>query len=790
MVTVSEGDIAVARDCFFAGEAVESGVRERVLMSWQRCRSLGLAPDYAPYVYHRDVDMDGRLVSAARPVLDQLESQLAGINVAILLFDEQARILQRRVGEPAILSLLDDLPALPGCGCPEDIVGTNGTGTALVERRPILIRGREHFAESLRLLACAGAPIRDPISGRILGVLDLTCPDREADPAMLGLVTDAAVRIERRLFEQTSERERALLRAFLDATHRAGVVPVDLLPTHDRLRLLEKATELISVGHVGVAMVQLSGGRAATLRSRPVDDPAGASGIAVEAVIDGGPAAHVASGEPRAGYPLVAPTGLPIPATKLKAATPTVCAPLAATEGWLLAVSEPGIGRLALQARERLGLLCEAGARIGTTLEVTRTAEELTEVTVPRFADYAAVDVPDWVLHGREPSTPDPGLSRIALATARPGSYLYGLGSLIHPLPSTPHARCLATGQPVLEPALETVFGWMAQDPERGQRACGQGVHSLIAVPMRARGVTLGVVSFYRSQDTGAFEDDDVTLATELVSRAAVCIDNARRYTREHTMSLELERAAESLKQSLESQRRFTTDASHELRTPLAGLRAQLEEAQLHPGETDLTELLDHALGDVDRLQALVTDLLLLAKIGVMPPSALEHIDLSGLAEAETARRTGDGNPTLLDLRDGVMVDAVPIQIVRLLHNLLDNAHRHATTGVTVAVHRAGDLAQLTVTDDGPGVPEAEREHIFQRFARLDTARSRSHGGSGLGLAISRDIAHAHNGTLHVEEAPPHGARFVLRLPSRPPKARDSRPELAPESLRVGGSPP
>ncbi|GAA0997129.1 hypothetical protein GCM10009555_094110 [Acrocarpospora macrocephala] len=763
MAAVDEADIAVARERFFADETVESGVRKRVLTSWQRCRSLGLSPERAPYVYHRDVDMDGRLVRAARPVLDQLESQLSGVKVSALLFDEKARILQRRAGEPEILRLLDDLPALPGFGCSEQIIGTNGTGTALVERRPALIRGREHFAESLRLLACAGAPIRDPISGRIMGVLDLTCLDRDADPAMLGLVTEAAVRIERRLFEQTSERERALLRAFLDATHRAGVVPVDLLPTHDRLRLLEKATELISIGHVGVAMVQLSGGRAATLRSRSVDDLAGASGIAVEAVIDGSPAGHVASGEPRAGSSAL--IGRSAPAAVLKAATPTVCAPLAATEGWLLAVSEPGIGRLALQARERLGLLCEAGARIGTTLEVTRTAEELTEIAVPRFADYAAVDVPAWVLRGREPSAQGAGLFRIALAAVRPGSYLYGIGALIHPLPSTPHARCLATGQPVLEPALETVFGWMAQDPERGQKVCGQGVHSLLAVPMQARGVTLGVVSFYRAQHTGAFEDDDVTLAAELVSRAAVCMDNARRYTREHTMSLELERAAESLKQSLESQRRFTTDASHELRTPLAGLRAQLEEAQLHPGETDLGELLVHALGDVDRLQALVTDLLLLAKIGVMPASALERIDLARLAETETARRTGDGHPTRLDLRDGVMVDAVPIQIVRLLHNLLDNAHRHAASGVTVAVQRAGDRAELTVTDDGPGVPEAERDHIFERFARLDTARSRNQGGSGLGLAISRDIAHAHHGTLHVEAAPAHGARFVLRLP-------------------------
>ncbi|WP_214105627.1 ATP-binding protein [Acrocarpospora catenulata] len=705
--------------------------------------------------------MNGRLVHAALPVLDQLEAQISGIDVSVLLCDEKARILQRRVGESALLRSLDELPALPGWGCPEQIVGTNGVGTALVERRPVLIRGPEHFAESLRLHACAGAPIRDPISGRILGVLDLTCLDRIAHPAMLSLVVDAAARIEQRLLEQTSEREQMLLRAFLDATHRAGVLPADLLPSHDRLRLLEKATELISVGHVGMAMVPLSGNRAATLRSFPVDDPGGVSGIAVEAVLDGGPPRYVASSDPGDGTP-PAKTGPPSLDAVLKATapatTPAASAPAvpaeAATDRWLLAVSEPSIGRLALQARERLALLCEAGARIGTTLEVTRTAEELTEVAVPRFADHAAVDVSPDVLRGREPSSLGAGLLRIALATAQRESCLQGVGSLLHLLPSTPQAHCLAMGQPVLESGPDTAL-------EEGE----QGVGSVIAVPMRARGVTLGVVSFYRAPHTDAFEDDDVTLAAELVSRAAVCVDNARRYTHEHAMSLELERAAASLKQSLDSQRHFTADASHELRTPLAGLRTQLEEARLHPDETDLADLLDRTLGDVGRLQAIITDLLLLAQIGAIPPSALERVDLARLAESEAARRLGDRHTTHLDLTGEVTVDAVPAQLVRLLSNLVDNAHRHAAGSVTVAVRRVGDQAELTVTDDGPGIPEAERDRVFERFARPDTARGRRQGGTGLGLAIAREIAHAHHGTLHAEEASPHGARFVLRLP-------------------------
>nr|WP_062339420.1 ATP-binding protein [Herbidospora sakaeratensis] len=756
--------LTVAFERFLAGEPVESAVRDGVLASWRRCLRGGITPDHISIVFHPDIDTDGEFVFAAVPVLDQLESQVSGIKVAAALADERARILRLRAGEPAVRTWLDRLPIQPGLGFTEEAGGTNALGTALAERRPALIRGREHFADALRTLACAAAPIRDPISGRIRGVLDLACPDRYADPAMLALVTTAARSIEQRLLEQNSEREQASLRAFLHARRRArgaGVTLVDsgwpddasaasTVSADDRLRILEKAAELSSAEHVGVAMVPLSQGRTALLLSRPD----GTHRTAVEAIVDCGASRHVTS----VSWPGHRPPVPPVPA-----------APDTATDGWLLAVSEPAIGRLALQARARLSLLCEAGCRIGTTLDVTQTAKELAEVAVPRFADYVGVDLSDRVLRGEEPAPIYAGLRRVALRGVTKGSCLYQAGALIHPLPSTPQARSVAAEQPILELVLATNLGWMAQDPERCQRVCAHGIHSLIAAPMRTRGITLGIVNFYRSEVSDAFEEDDLSLAEELVNRAAVCVDNARRYTHEHTISTELEQATTSLRQSLDRQRRFTTDASHELRTPLAGLRVQLEEAGLHPDETDLADLLRHALSDVDRLQAILTDLLLLARIGDAPSTTLEHVDLVELAETETSRRIGDPHPTRLDLTPGVLANGVPIQIYRVLNNLLDNAQRHAAHAVVVGVRRSDGMAELSVTDDGPGVPPAEREHIFQPFTRLDTARSRDIGGTGLGLAIARDIAHAHHGTLRVEDAPPNGARFVLRLPLADP---------------------
>jgi signal transduction histidine kinase len=104
------------------------------------------------------------------------------------------------------------------------------------------------------------------------------------------------------------------------------------------------------------------------------------------------------------------------------------------------------------------------------------------------------------------------------------------------------------------------------------------------------------------------------------------------------------------------------------------------------------------------------------------------------------------------------------MQLIRVLDNLLANAQRHAETAVDVTVERDGDEVVVAVADDGPGIAPADRERIFERFVRLDDSRRRDPGGSGLGLAISRDIAHAHNGSLKVEDSP-QGARFGLRLP-------------------------
>ncbi|MCX4767161.1 SpoIIE family protein phosphatase [Streptomyces sp. NBC_01275] len=192
--------------------------------------------------------------------------------------------------------------------------------------------------------------------------------------------------------------------------------------------------------------------------------------------------------------------------------------------------------------RERLDMLYAAGVAIGTSLDVARTAEELTELAVPRFADFATVDLFDAVLAGEEPETRG-ALRRTAMSGIRKGAPLYGVGERIRFVDSAPQARSLGGERAVLEARLAQSPGWRAQDLERTEQVVEFGIHSLITVPVRAGALVLGVVSFWRSERPAPFDPDEVVLAEELVARAAISIDNARRFTREHGMAVTLQRS-------------------------------------------------------------------------------------------------------------------------------------------------------------------------------------------------------------------------------------------------------
>ncbi|MFD8781600.1 SpoIIE family protein phosphatase [Kitasatospora sp. NPDC059599] len=199
-------------------------------------------------------------------------------------------------------------------------------------------------------------------------------------------------------------------------------------------------------------------------------------------------------------------------------------------------------------ARARLQLLYDAGLRIGTTLDAARTAQELVDVTVPRFADHATVELADPVLRGEE-LVPGPGVEqglrihRTATSGSGDDWPFLPVGTEISPLPGTPQESALRAGHPVLTNDLRRERAWRARAPEAADRVLAHGVHALITAPLRARGLTLGTVHFWRAGESAPFDDEDLSFVEELVARTAISVDNARRYTREYRMAETLQRS-------------------------------------------------------------------------------------------------------------------------------------------------------------------------------------------------------------------------------------------------------
>ncbi len=216
------------------------------------------------------------------------------------------------------------------------------------------------------------------------------------------------------------------------------------------------------------------------------------------------------------------------------------------------------------------------------------------------------------------------------------------------------------------------------------------------------------------------------------------------------------------LERSHDQQETFVADASHELRSPLASLRTGLEVALAHPDRADWPAVAERSLLDVQRLQRITADLLQLAVEDATP--AAELVDLADVVAEQVAERSMGGGPVVRSVVDyPAFVRGELVQLERLLRNLLDNAVRYAESVVTVTLSVGRDVV-LEVVDDGPGVPVGDRERVFDRFVRMDDARTRDVGGSGLGLTLARDIATRHGGSLRVENSEV-GARFVARLP-------------------------
>jgi DNA-binding CsgD family transcriptional regulator len=285
---MSGGDQRVAlRDALSGGgvDAVRGAVREEIAASWQRSSSTGLRPDRLEVPHDPDLDRDALLVGAAGPVLDQLADDLVSTRISVVLTDERAHVLDRRVSDRGLHARLDGIFLAPGFVYAEERIGTNAIGTALAQGGPSFVDGIEHFADALTAMACAAAPIIDPHRGRILGAIDLTAGADDAGPLMLPLARRAAREIEQRLVDDARIADRLLLQRFLRARRGAKgpLVIVNgrtmitnaaadrLVGPGDEARLWDCATQLLRGGDGEQATIVLAGA-SVVVRGEPVFD--------------------------------------------------------------------------------------------------------------------------------------------------------------------------------------------------------------------------------------------------------------------------------------------------------------------------------------------------------------------------------------------------------------------------------------------------------------------------------------------------------------------------------------
>lgn len=294
-----------ARAAFLAGRESVGGINPRLERSWRRSRLGGACPEVPANVPFVPIGEEPpRLLIAAEAVVDRYAASLRDTATSIVLADRRARIVGRWTGSRDMTSVLEDAHIAAGFTFTEEAVGTNGLGTALQERTPVVIRGAEHFAEMLHPLTCVGSPILHPVSRHVAGVINIACPTEQANELLLPMVRAIGQEVEHRLYEGTYERERALLERFLRRTWGSSkpVITITnrlvlanpagarLLEGVEQSMLWEQAACIAKGEDPGPAVLRLGPGDV-RVRCHPVEVEQGVAGVMIE-VVDTPPSTH------------------------------------------------------------------------------------------------------------------------------------------------------------------------------------------------------------------------------------------------------------------------------------------------------------------------------------------------------------------------------------------------------------------------------------------------------------------------------------------------------------------
>jgi len=358
---LGDDKLARSRERFLTRDAVEAHhVREPILASWWRSRQWNVPADKIELAYVRDPNLDTPLTRSAMPVLRHLREHLDGQPISLILTDSSGVVLSRMTADHDLERHLDGVKLAPGFSYSEESVGTNGIGTALEGGQPAHVFGSEHYAEHLEDLACAGVPIHHPISGKVVGAVDLTCWRKDADPLLIALVKTTADQITQALLNDSSAQELELLQDYLRACRRSnGIVLAlsnDVVMMNDHARqvlepgdqavLLGQAGEALAGGRSGAVEVELPTGLTARMHCRPTRSlsPLGTAGGVVHVkLLEAGRRLAAESAVPaRMFLPGLVGSG----ALWLRGGQQVQEA--YDTGEWLVLEGEPGVGKLAL----------------------------------------------------------------------------------------------------------------------------------------------------------------------------------------------------------------------------------------------------------------------------------------------------------------------------------------------------------------------------------------------------------------------------------------------------------
>jgi transcriptional regulator of acetoin/glycerol metabolism len=460
MVPDAQG-VAVNRLRFLTSEPAEPGhVRPPILASWHRSRALKVVADKIDLPYLRDPDLDTPLIRSAEPVLRRLHEQLAGQAVSILLTDPTGLVLSRRTGDAGLDRHLDRVRLAPGFSYAEQFIGTNGIGTALEAGSATQVFGHEHYAENLENLACAGVPIHDPISGRTLGLIDLTCWRKTAEALLLTLAKNTADQIQQALLTNSGMREFAVLQAYRQTCRRTSgivfAVTNDAVVMNDHARAeLQPPEQAALLAHAVEAGATLAAGRRRSLEvvlptgaparmyCQQVDSDTELAGLVVHVKI--GQRDHLAPERQSARDRMLLPGLVGTTPSWQRACREVEAAVVAGT--WVAVEGEPGVGKSALlravQLRRRPPQRCVAldadhARRDGNWMASFRQA--LTENATVVVAHVDALEGPDAraftaaLQDARRTAAPD--RTQVAVTT-RPGPARDGLVQLLAFFPAT-----------------------------------------------------------------------------------------------------------------------------------------------------------------------------------------------------------------------------------------------------------------------------------------------------------------------------------------------------------------